>query len=374
MNMTDYSTLKKDEQVSLELRGLYERHGYKKFRMGKFEEYDFYSRNRDYFSDSRLLAFTDLDGKLMALRPDVTLSIIKGTKATEQISEKLYYTENVYRASHSATEYKESYQIGIEHIGKVSDYTSLEMVSLAVRSLRLIDSGCVLSLSHTGFLSRLFASLGISESVEKAIRSCIEGKNIHGINALVDNGITAEQAKAIVEIMNISGTFAEVLRQAKALCIGAGMTSALVELEQLYAALGEYRANIRLDFSIPSNTRYYNGLIFCGYVKGVPRAVLSGGRYDKLMERMGKRGLQAIGFALYFDELERLLNTQPLSALDTVVLYDEKSDITAVADTVKLLTGDGKKVWAGENLPRDRKYKKLIRITEKGIKEEEGNA
>ena len=223
-------------------------------------------------------------------------------------------------------------------------------------------------------MSELFVSLGISESVEKALRGCIEGKNIHGINALVDNGITAEQAKAIVEIMNISGTFAEVLKLAKALCIGEGMTSALVELEQLYAALGEYRANIRLDFSIPSNTRYYNGLIFCGYVKGVPRAVLSGGRYDKLMERMGKKGLQAIGFALYFDELERLLNTQPLSALDTVVLYDEKSDITAVADTVKLLTGDGKKVWAGENLPRDRKYKKLIRITEKGIKEEEGNA
>ena len=372
--MTDYSTLKRDEQVSLELRGLYERHGYKKFRMGKFEEYDFYSRNRDYFSDSRLLAFTDLDGKLMALRPDVTLSIIKGTKASDSVSEKLYYTENVYRASHSATEYKESYQIGIEHIGKVNGYTSLEMVSLAVRSLRLIDSGCVLSLSHTGFLSELFESIGLSDGVEKTVRSCIEGKNIHGINALIDNGITSAQAKTIIDVMSIAGSYAEVLAQAKALCISEGMTAALCELEQLYAALGEYRANIRLDFSIPSNTRYYNGLIFCGYVKGVPRAVLSGGRYDKLMERMGKKGLQAIGFALYFDELERFLNTQPLAALDAVVLYDENTDITTIADTVKLLTGDGKKVWAGENLPRDRKYKKLIRITEKGVKEEEVNA
>lgn len=374
MNMTDYSTLKRDEQVSLELRGLYERHGYKKFRMGKFEEYDFYSRNRDYFADSRLLAFTDLDGKLMALRPDVTLSIIKGTKATEQVSEKLYYTENVYRASHSATEYKESYQIGIEHIGKVSSYTSLEMVSLAVRSLRLIDSGCVLSLSHTGFLSELFAGLGIDESAEKSIRSCIEGKNVHGIRAMTNGSITEAQADAIIAVMSVSGSFAQVLKEAKTLCITDKMANSLNELEQLYNALGEYRANIRLDFSIPSNTRYYNGLIFCGYVKGVPRAVLAGGRYDNLMERMGKKGLQAIGFALYFDELERFLNTQSLSALDAVVLYDEDSDINTVADTVKLLTGDGKKVWTGESLPRDRKWKKLIKITGNSVKEEEGNA
>ena len=372
--MTDYSTLKRDEQVSLFLRGLYERHGYKKFRMGKFEEYDFYSRNRDYFADSRLLAFTDLDGKLMALRPDVTLSIIKGTKATEEVSEKLYYTENVYRASHSATEYKESYQIGIEHIGKVSPYTSLEMVSLAVRSLRLIDSGCVLSLSHTGFLSELFAGLGIDASAEKSIRSCIEGKNVHGIRAMTGNGITQAQADAIISVMSVSGSFAQVLKSAKELCITEGMTSALCELEQLYIALGEYRANIRLDFSIPCNTRYYNGLIFCGYVKGVPRAVLAGGRYDNLMERMGKKGLQAIGFALYFDELERFLNTQSQAPLDAVVLYDENSDINTVADMVKLLTGDGKKVWTGESLPRDRKWKKLIKITGNSVKEEEGNA
>lgn len=374
MNMTDYSTLKRDEQVSLELRGLYERHGYKKFRMGKFEEYDFYSRNRDYFADSRLLAFTDLDGKLMALRPDVTLSIIKGTKATENLSEKLYYTENVYRASHSATEYKESYQIGIEHIGKVGAYTSLEMVSLAARSLRLIDSSCVLSLSHTGFLGGLFAGLGIDEASEKSIRGCIEGKNIHGIRAMIGSKITEKQAEAVISVMSISGSFAEVLKEAKAFCITDEMSESLCELEQLYAALGEYRANIRLDFSIPSNTRYYNGLIFCGYVKGVPRAVLAGGRYDKLMERMGKKGLQAIGFALYFDELERFLNTQPLAPLDAAVLYDEKSEVSTVADTVKLLTGEGKKVWTGESLPRDRKWKKLIRIVGNTVKEEEGNA
>ena len=31
--------LKPEERVTLSLRGLYERHGYQKYRMGKFEEY-----------------------------------------------------------------------------------------------------------------------------------------------------------------------------------------------------------------------------------------------------------------------------------------------------------------------------------------------
>ena len=48
-------------------------------------------------------------------------------------------------------------------------------------------------------------------------------------------------------------------------------------------------------------------MVFQGYVDGVPARVLSGGRYDKLMERLGKHS-GAIGFAVYLDQLERLGN------------------------------------------------------------------
>ena len=62
---------------------------------------------------------------------------------------------------------------------------------------------------------------------------------------------------------------------------------------------------MRLDFSINSDEEYYNGIMFRGYIKGVPKAVLSGGRYDLLLSKMGKPGLQAIGFAIFFDEIGR---------------------------------------------------------------------
>lgn len=41
--------------------------------MSKFEEYDFYAENRSFLHSEAILTFTGLDGKLLALKPDVTL-------------------------------------------------------------------------------------------------------------------------------------------------------------------------------------------------------------------------------------------------------------------------------------------------------------
>ena len=72
--------LKSDEKVVLELRSLYEKYGYAQYKMSKFEEYDLYVRNKDFLVSDNIITFTDTNGKLMALKPDVTLSIIKSSK------------------------------------------------------------------------------------------------------------------------------------------------------------------------------------------------------------------------------------------------------------------------------------------------------
>ena len=60
-----------------------------------------------------------------------------------------------------------------------------------------------------------------------------------------------------------------------------------------------------LDFSLAANRKYYNGIVFSGFVDGLPSSVLKGGGYDRLAEDMGvNKG--AIGFAVYLDEIERL--------------------------------------------------------------------
>ena len=97
--MTDtFDFLYNDEFTVLKLRKLYESCGFKKYRMSKFESYDFYAKNKDFLVGNRIITFSDFNGKLMALKPDVTLSIVKNADNSET-RQKLYYTENVYRES-----------------------------------------------------------------------------------------------------------------------------------------------------------------------------------------------------------------------------------------------------------------------------------
>ena len=76
------AALRREERITLELRGLYEQYGYRKYRMGKFEEYELYLENKSFLRDQNIITFHDLDGRVMALKPDVTLSIAKNTHAT----------------------------------------------------------------------------------------------------------------------------------------------------------------------------------------------------------------------------------------------------------------------------------------------------
>ena len=80
-----------EELAALSLRSIYSRKGYEPYRMSKFEEYDLYSRNKDFLLSNRIITFTDTNGKLMALKPDVTLSIIKNTRDAQSGLLKLYY-------------------------------------------------------------------------------------------------------------------------------------------------------------------------------------------------------------------------------------------------------------------------------------------
>ena len=105
--MLDEKILRNDEKAVYNLRSIYRRFGYKRFKMSKFEEYDLYVRNKDFLISDGIITFTDTNGRLLALKPDVTLSIIKNAKDIKGTVEKLYYNENVYRISQDSHSFKE---------------------------------------------------------------------------------------------------------------------------------------------------------------------------------------------------------------------------------------------------------------------------
>ena len=93
----DKGILKNEETISLALRSLYARYGYVQYRMSRFEEYELYVSNKDFLISSDVITFTDTNGRLMALKPDVTLSIVRGARFEPGTVQKLYYDEAVYR-------------------------------------------------------------------------------------------------------------------------------------------------------------------------------------------------------------------------------------------------------------------------------------
>lgn len=144
--------LQKSEQIVLSLRALYTKNGYRQYRMSKFEEYDLYAGNKDFLVSDRVVTFTDPNGKLMALRPDVTLSIIKNLKEDSASVKKLCYNENVYRVDAGSQAFRESMQSGVECIGELSAKEFSEVVLLAAESLNLLANDFVLNISDLDVL------------------------------------------------------------------------------------------------------------------------------------------------------------------------------------------------------------------------------
>ncbi|MBQ7292755.1 MAG: ATP phosphoribosyltransferase regulatory subunit, partial [Clostridia bacterium] len=115
----DKNVLENGERVAYSLGQLYHKYGYIRYKVSKFEEYDLYVQNKSFLVSDNVLTFTDTDGKLMALKPDVTLSIVKNSVDGENSIQKVYYNENVYRTSQGAGEFKEIMQTGLECIGDI---------------------------------------------------------------------------------------------------------------------------------------------------------------------------------------------------------------------------------------------------------------
>lgn len=302
----DLNVLRTQERVSLQLRLLYEQAGFRQYHMGRFEEYGLYQENRRFLSSEQVITFTDLDGRLLALKPDVTLSIAKNAPVEEGSCGRFYYLENVYRPSQESHTFREISQMGLECIGAVDGGTAAQAVSMAIRSLALTGRDFVLELSHMGFVTGLLDAVGAPEEIRPRLLACVRDKNRHELMKLAEGaGLSRQGADALCRLETLAGDWETVLREAEPLALNAPMGTALRELGELCAALGDEAGRVRLDLSLVNDMDYYNGLVLQGYLAGVPRAVLRGGQYDPLAERF-RPGSRAIGFALYLDELSRL--------------------------------------------------------------------
>ena len=300
------ANLQPKERASFALRALYEAAGCRKYHMGRFEEYGLYQENRSFLSSEQVITFTDLDGRLLALKPDVTLSIAKTAQPAPGETLCYYYHENVYRPSAESHTFKEISQMGLEMLGAVGEAQVQQAVCLAARSLDALGADWVLEVSHMGYLFGLFDALGVPDAARAKLLEKLREKNAHELRAAAGAaGLADAAADILCSVLDLSGAYAETMGKAAALCKNDAMRAAVAELEALAVPLEKAGGVIRLDMTLAGEMEYYNGLVFQGYLKALPRPLLKGGRYDLLMQKFTP-GAGAIGFAVYLDELDRL--------------------------------------------------------------------
>jgi ATP phosphoribosyltransferase regulatory subunit len=346
------------EQMALSLGTLFEGNGYLPYKMSKFEEYDLYARNKDFLISDSVITFTDMGGKLMALKPDVTLSIVKNSKDRPWV-QKVYYKENVYRVSKNTHGYKEIMQLGLEAMGDIDDYTVLEVLTLAEKSLAKISSNAVLEVSHLGIIKELTDAIGIPLDRREQLVKLISEKNPHELTALCRNcGIADEDIDLLRWITTASGSAETMLPALQEKLAGKVCQATLVRFETVLSALD---GNVIVDFSVVDNIHYYNGFVFRGFVSGIPDPVLSGGQYDKLMKKMN-RTAGAIGFAVYADQLQRLEQESDAYDVDVLLLYQQDTPLAQLQQAVRNFAAQGLSVSVQKATPETLRYKTLAKF------------
>jgi ATP phosphoribosyltransferase regulatory subunit len=362
----DSTVLRREEDASLRLRTLYRQYGYTTFKMSKFEEYDLYVRNKDFLTAERAITFTDTDGKLLALKPDVTLSIIKNSRDTDGMTHKVCYNENVYRICGSTHAWREIPQVGLECLGVIDLYQKSEVLYLAARSLALLDRGYLMDISHIGMLQGALLLIDDDKALRDRIMLAVSQKNADDVRELHRLGlIDGVAADTFVALLSCDGMLTDVLPHLGSLCVNDTMREAADELLSLADILGQepdVLSHLRLDFSVVNSMSYYSGLLFQGFVPGIPESVLSGGQYDKLMRKMGRRA-DAIGFAVYPDLLQHLPSehTRRVDA-DVLLLYTEQDAPAALHRAVRALIDGGESVRCATAVPEKMTFGRTVRL------------
>lgn len=361
--MTDDKFIKNEEKAVRLLRSLYSKYGYLPYKMNKFEEYDLYVRNKDFLVSDRVITFNDTDGSLMALKPDVTLSIIKNGDDAAGVKQKVCYNEHVYRVSDSTGRFREIMQTGLECIGDIDAYDIYEVISLAAQSLSMISDSYMLEVSHLGVISSLIDEACDDPRFAAEALSFIAEKNRHDLKKLCTKyGLSAENTDKVLSLVTVYGNRRKVIDTLRPLCREKAK-AALDELELISSLLDNDGISDRVifDFSVINDKNYYNGVVFRGFLDGICDGVLSGGQYDSLMKKMGRTS-GAAGFALYLDKLEQLRRPNEGYDVDILLLYDKDTDKQALASAVKNIVAAGNSVSAQKSIPEKLRYREITDI------------
>jgi ATP phosphoribosyltransferase regulatory subunit len=285
----------------------FERYGFQKVITPLLEYVDVLSLGVGENLRERVLKFIDPStGRVVALRPDITPQIARvvATRMRDyELPLRLCYNENVLRYEEPKEgKSREVLQIGAEYISSsASPEADAEMITMAIESLKGLGlESFKIDIGDVGFLRSILEKLPVEPAERTLIKEAIAIKDTSGLeDILKDLGtkVSGEDRKILLNLTTLYGE-EEVIKKASAFSVGPETRSSIENLRKIIDIIAKkgHKDFVTIDLGEVRGFDYYTGIIFEGFASGVGKPILSGGRYDTLMEKYGYRAA-ATGFA-----------------------------------------------------------------------------
>ncbi len=275
--------------------------------------YDLFEQGMGQSEAQRGFRFTDNDGRLLALRPDVTSSVAR--MAATLLSDRprplrFCYAAPVFRQQpQSHAEWRrENTQLGCELIGVGGHAADLEVLRLATEILSRLDlhSSYCITINNVEIFNGVAAQLDLAAPSREELRRLIDSRETAELQRFLQQHAN-DEGRAFLQPTQLTGK-QDVIRAARKVITNARSVAALDSLEELWSAIESLglASRFEIDLSDVSSLDYYTGLSLKVFVHGAGTSVGRGGRYDGLTGNFG-RAEPAVGFVLNLDALTEVL-------------------------------------------------------------------
>lgn len=312
------------KQLQKDIEQVFESYGYQEIMTPTIEFFKTYQVGFEDVQEEAMYKFFDENGRILVLRGDMTIPIarVASTKLKgNELPLRFYYCANVYKVKQTfAGKRNEVSDCGIELLGMNSEESDLEVLLCALEVMdQMKQKAYTLELSDVRFFEQACEMIDIDEEAKAQLADLIDRKSLTELESYLNELNLNEQVKAFFMKLPWLGGSVEVLQEAKAYCFNEQLIQVLDDLKGLYdkLALFGYEQQIIFDLGKIPHLNYYSGLIFEGYIENVGNSVLSGGRYDKLLEKFNE-AISAIGFSVKLDYV--LNNYESVKAKKQVVV------------------------------------------------------
>jgi len=300
-------------QVEDVAMSVFEAWSYEEVITPSVDYYDLFEQGMGQREAQRGFRFTDNDGRLLALRPDVTSSVAR--MAATLLAERsrplrFCYAAPVFRQqTQSHAEWRrENTQLGCELIGVGGKPADLEVLRLAAEILSRLNlqSRYCITINNVDIFNGVAAHLNLEPAAREQLRRLIDTRETAELQRFLQN-YNDDEARAFSQPTQLTGK-RDVLRAARSRITNARSIAALDSLEDLWSEIAAHGLESAFDIDLGdvSSLDYYTGLSLKIFVHGAGSSVGRGGRYDGLTGSFG-RAEPAVGFVLNLDALTEVL-------------------------------------------------------------------